>query len=374
MSMSSEQIAGTAETLLMSVPLQLAEGVELIQGANDQMMLYEPIKGAYIRLSALGVTVVKMLDGRISGFDVARSLQEQYPDHDNIAAVVNRFFADLRRAGVLNLEPAQEQGIKPFLRKVAKRPMLRLPLAKSADRVLGGIARVLLAMPKAGLQAGIALVLSGAAVAFGWELSLYGIQPGVQQVVWPLFIAAFLLHLMFHELSHAVVCSYYGVRIREAGVGLLYYFLPVAYVDRTDAYRLREKKSRAYIALAGPAYDLAAAGFWSAMALVTERSGWGETAHLIALCEVLLLLGNLNLLLPTDGYHALEAASGELILRQRALRYLYYVVTRQALPDSFVPISQTRKWVYLAYASFSFVYVLLILAGILFSIYSLNRM
>ena len=42
------------------------------------------------------------------------------------------------------------------------------------------------------------------------------------------------------------------------------------------------------------------------------------TAHLVLAVQVVLVLSNLNPLLPTDGYHAFEAGVGSLNFRRRA--------------------------------------------------------
>ena len=53
------------------------------------------------------------------------------------------------------------------------------------------------------------------------------------------------------------------------------WFLPLAYVDCTDLYRLPERRPRVMVALAGPFVDLVAAGLAAAVALTTtgEASG-----------------------------------------------------------------------------------------------------
>ncbi len=74
-----------------------------------------------------------------------------------------------------------------------------------------------------------------------------GIQLNWTTVQWGWVAIIMILHLALHEIAHAIVTKAYGITIREAGIALLYYFIPVAYVDRTDTYRLKSKKAESIL-------------------------------------------------------------------------------------------------------------------------------
>lgn len=342
---------------LMTIPLELAKGVELIEGANHQPMLVHIPRGKYVRLSKLGVDVVQMLDGQVTGNDVVEKL-ETIQQGLGDASVVHQFFFDLQKAGMLNVEPEKPRGIRAFGGNLGERSILKLPLVRSMDRLNNGMSQMVRHIPVKTLPYLIPIALVLAFICLFIDGYIHGFFWNPTQVIWPLVFMILICHLAVHELSHAAVALYYKVKIREIGVGLLYWFIPVAYVDRTDGYRLKEKKSRMNIALAGPVSDGLAVGVWSAVALVVGRNEWGETIHLVATFIFFLMLGNLNLLLPTDGYHAVEAVSGELSLRKRAMTYLRCTVFRRPLPLYLQHLSRKRSFFFLGYAIVSIAYIL----------------
>jgi putative peptide zinc metalloprotease protein len=169
------------------------------------------------------------------------------------------------------------------------------------------------------------------------------------------------MQVVCHEGSHALLCQYFRVPVREMGVGLLLYFLPVAYVDRTDAYRLRSRWQRAMIALAGPASDLVWTGIYGVLVLQLSGGLLLETAHALLFFNLFLLVVNLNPILPTDGYAALEAAAGELNFRARAMAYLAHRISFTPLSSSLQGISTSRVLAYLAFVGVYLAYVALLL-------------
>ncbi len=144
---------------------------------------------------------------------------------------------------------------------------------------------------------------------------------GHLHVIWPAVIVVVLVEITAHEYAHATVCRTLGVRIREAGIMLWRWFLPVPYVDCTDIYRLPGKRPRVLVALAGPYVDLVAAGACSAAALETTGAV-SASAFVLVLAMAAALARNLMPVLPTDGYHALQAVTGELNLRGRSWSHL----------------------------------------------------
>ncbi|HZU66444.1 MAG TPA: PqqD family peptide modification chaperone [Ktedonobacteraceae bacterium] len=350
-------------------PIILAEGIELLSGMNDIPLLYNAKRKSYIRLSTLAAEVMRMLlesPTSLTREDIEQALSARYPGKEaQIADKVRAFLGQLQDAEVI-VQPAGE-GARPtpkfsprkFARKVLRRPMLRIglwhpekPLAQNlvhrVDALAGDTSKTLLGLwfMVATLTAFYVLVQHGAGLRVG-------------QIVWPLVIGYFLLHLTLHELSHTLVSSYYGVRIREIGLALLYYILPVAYADRTDGYRLRDPRQRIHIALAGPAFDISAAAITAA--LVLASSGWlSASLYVVLFIEVATFISNLNPLMPSDGYHALEAAFGELNFRQRTFLLYWHWLTFRTLPAQLRALPARRKLVHAAYGLLMFGYLGLI--------------
>lgn len=133
--------------------------------------------------------------------------------------------------------------------------------------------------------------------ARGYATAVYW---GVAVVVAVLFLAA----LLAHELAHALVARYYGVRVRAITLWLLG---GVSELDGEPPHA----RADLLIALAGPAVSLAGAGVFAAGAAVASASGAGPLAvtGLAWLAVVNAILGVFNLLpgAPLDGGRVLAA-------------------------------------------------------------------
>lgn len=346
---------------LRGIPLRLADGVEQLIGANDEPMLFHAPSGRYTRLSRAGLRVVGLLDGVRTADDLvallARGDDEQRARREQS---VLRFLSELRQAGLLTLPPLPEDRRRRAARASGGELLWRKPLLRDVGVRLEPAAALLRRVPPALLRALIALALVLAAALVVAVLS--GGLPDTTGATWGIVVALLLVQLAFHEASHALVSRYHGVAVREAGVGLLFYFWPIAYVDRTDAYRLRERSKRASIVLAGPACDLLFAGGYAVVALLADGAV-ADTARALVVVECFGILATFNPLLPSDGYHAIEAASGELNLRSRAFGYVGHRLTRVAAPSALAHVTARRARFYVLFAALCVAYVVVLCAG-----------
>ena len=342
--------------------IELRPGVELIRGADDEPMLFAPDRGSYVRLSETAARLTPLLDGTRTGRAIVGMAVAPHPSEGEPAAgAVATFLGDLRRAELLTVEPDALRGRRGLLHRLLHRRHTRLPLTYSLDVFLRRPAALLRRCPPRVVLWLVAIAGLASAVLV-WRAITSPILGHARPSLAVLGIAL-LAHMTLHELSHALVCQALGVSVREAGVALWYLVLPVAYVDHTDAYRLRRRAHRAAIALAGPLFDLTAAGVSAAVSL--QASGVvGGTARALLLLQVLLLLTNLNPLLPTDGHHAVAIAAGELNLRRRAFGYLGHRLLRLPVPAAVASASPRRRRVYAVYGMLAGGYVLCVLAGV----------
>lgn len=361
--MTSEK--GSVQAYDLQAPIILGEGIEMLLGMNDIPLLYVEQGQNYIRLSPLGADIMRMLLEKPNSLTPAaleEALAARYQGREaEVREKLTRFLQQLHTARVLTLpgEAPREAVAERLLRKVAYRPMLRLGLWRPRRPLAYHFVRHFARLSADSTQIIITLWLMAAAICAGYAIVKLGAHFLGGGVVWPLIIALFLLHLTLHELSHTLVSSYYGVKIREIGVALLYYFFPVAYADRTDSYRLREPKQRIYISLAGPAFDLSASALSGLLSLYT--GGWlGNSLHALMLLEFAMFISNLNPLMPSDGYHALEALFGELNFRHRAFRLLFSLMTLRKLPAQLSPLTWSQKILYLGYGLLTCAYVSLL--------------
>ncbi|MFE9254184.1 site-2 protease family protein [Streptomyces sp. NPDC006879] len=361
------EAAGTpSRSWLDTERLAVRADIEITEGLNDEPLAYDPANGHYTRLSRSGAAILKAIDGSMTGREFAfRAVRADGPGAGgNAEQVVLDFLGELRAAGLLTVPPAhgrEEVSVK-FARNshMPRRPLVGpavnsaldpvVTLLRRAPRVFGA----LWAAAAIGSLTAAGAVLASPAASDGPSLSTLGWG-------WALIVCLMVVQTVLHELSHAVACRLYDVRVREIGIGLLFYVVPAAYVDRTDAYRLRTRGPRVVIALAGVALDVLWLGGWSLLALTAQ--GWAaHLAVVVVWLQLGMLLANLNPLLPTDGYHALEAGFGAVNLRSRALTALRCRFLRQTPPSWLAARSRSQRVRYQVFGLVCLVYGLVIAA------------
>ena len=326
----------------------LVEDVELFTGMNNVPMLYLAKQDKYIRLSPLGAKVITLLTAHqtTSSDDLVNVLAELYPSRkEEISQKALSFLSQLAHMGVIDSsEPHNQQPsnigwwqqllllLLSIIQFFQKRSMLRIkvwhPNKPVAESFFNKVREI--GLDKSGTLLLYAWLLI-ALVTSGYITIIDGMLFNPDLIAWPFIIGIYLLHMILHELSHVFVSSYYKVKIRSVGIGLLYYVLPFFYMDRTDSYRLQATKHHAYIALAGPAFDISAATVSALIATLT--TGWLKASfHVLLITQIVTFIADINPLLPTDGYRALEAFSKSINFRQRAFQLVFYTLIRKKMP------------------------------------------
>ncbi len=132
-------------------------------------------------------------------------------------------------------------------------------------------------------------------------------------------LAGYALHVLAHEIGHAVTCKHFGAEVHRAGLGW-YLAFPVAFVDTSDIW-LAGRWRRVAVSFAGPYANFALSGLATlAVPFV------GDPARLLllqfALAGYLLGLTNLNPLVEFDGYYVLMDWLEITNLRRKALAFV----------------------------------------------------
>jgi putative peptide zinc metalloprotease protein len=349
-------LAGS-ESSWLDEPVQLRPGVTRLSGANGEPLLYLPATRGYLRLSRSGAAIVSLLDGSATGTDVIARLAARQPGGSRapVDRLVIGFLEELRKAEALTV-PAD---CPPRRRRLARfaRSRRYFPLLSTVEPVVRLPAAVLWRFPRA-VVAAVAGMATSALVVMAAALTK---APPHGSIVWPAVPFVIVCEVVIHELAHATVCDALDTPVREAGVALWCWVVPIAYVDCTDAYRLAQRSRRVGIALAGPAVDILAAGV-AAVVSLAGSGAWAATAHLVLAVQVVIVLSNLNPLFPTDGYHAVEAALGGLNYRRRAFGYALNRLFRRPLPTALVSVGGARRVGYVIYTTVALVYMTFVIA------------
>jgi putative peptide zinc metalloprotease protein len=341
-----------------SMSLKLRDELEVIRGMDDIPLIYDPVTGSYHRITPAGEMVLSLLDGTRTKHDVLKFFADHNPARaETVRRQVDVFLTGLESSGLLTGSQLPPRSPRMDQRVRTSRLMPRVVLTRSLPVILEPVARLLRLLP-ARLLVGVAAL--GAIVGFGVGFhTLFTGVPPLTQIVGPAFLVATVLQLvvvLLHEMAHALVAQVLKTPVRGLGVALLFYFMPVAYVDRTDAYRLRERSGRVTLAMAGIMSD----GWWCGITGLVALSTTGFVQHVAAFLLGIQLVGlviNLNPLLPSDGYTALEVMTGSVDARGRSLGLLKHTILRRELPPHLATLPGRAKLAYAAYGAISIAYV-----------------
>jgi putative peptide zinc metalloprotease protein len=185
------------------------------------------------------------------------------------------------------------------------------------------------------------------------------------------FVAIAFIKSM-HELGHAYVAHRYGCRVPTMGFAMMV-LMPLLYADVTDAWRLRQRRQRLAIDVAGVAVELCIAAFalllWSFLPDGPLRSA---VFILAATGWILSLIVNANPFMRFDGYYIFADFLGVENLQQRAFRHLKWRLKELLFGLRLPPPEQfpARLDVLLtAYAIATAIYRLMLYIGIALLVY-----
>ena len=234
---------------------------------------------------------------------------------------------------------------------------------------------------------GVSALVSPPALVLYASLSLIGVILVAQQFdaylsTFPYFfnapgVVAFTLVLVvvktIHEFSHAYVAKALGNRVSTMGVALIFLF-PMAYADVTDSWRMRSRRKRLLISLAGVTAEMVIAGL-ALFVWAISPPGLAKSICFVVSSVTLLstLLVNLNPVMRFDGYYVLSDLLGIDNLQSRAFAVTRWVLRRHILgmkvaaPE--VSLSSRRLGILVAYALSAWTYRLFLYAGIALMVY-----
>ena len=183
------------------------------------------------------------------------------------------------------------------------------------------------------------------------------------------------LSKLVHELGHGIVAKRLGLRVPSAGVAFIVLW-PVLWVDATEAWRVKERRSRLLLDMAGVLAECAFS------ALATLAWAWSPDGlfHQAALAVaggawIATLSVNLNPFMRFDGYYLLSDTLGVANMQERAFDLARWRM-RRLLLGSRKPVpeilSPRLHWILIGWAWATWVWRAVLFWGIAVVVYHLS--
>lgn len=336
--------------------------------------------GRFLRLNLAAYRIVALMDGRRSLSNIWHHEIEQHGDQAPTQDEVLQLLAQLHQANVLlsdrrpSLSEMEERRVrtrKAQLKQYFSNPLsIKFPMA-DPDKLLGAVTAHISPMAwVALLLLWAVLVVSGLVGAFYFWNELTHDLAAHAFTTQNMLLMALVFPVLkgIHELGHALAIKACGGSCREIGLMLLV-FVPIPYVDASQATCFRSKYQRMLVGAAGMMIELAVASL--ALWLWT----WVQPGPLQALLhETVILAGvstlvfNANPLLRFDGYYILADWLEIPNLGQKSNQFLGYWLQRHVFGADQLQaphLTPGERWWLPAYALCAFVYRMLVAFGIL---------
>lgn len=143
-----------------------------------------------------------------------------------------------------------------------------------------------------------------------------------------LFLVATFVVKFFHEMGHALVATKYGVPVTSMGLAFIVMY-PILYTETTNAWKLRSRRDRAYIALAGVMTETALASVALVMWHILEPGMAQSLCFMLAIVSLAASLAvNLNPLMRFDGYYIFSDLVGIDNLQDRSFAFAKWKLRR----------------------------------------------
>jgi putative peptide zinc metalloprotease protein len=180
--------------------------------------------------------------------------------------------------------------------------------------------------------------------------------------------AVFFVVKVIHEFGHGLAAKHRGLEVHEMGV-LFMVFLPLYYVDTTDAWMVPRRRDRLWINAGGVFIEFIVSSIAAWVWVGTDPGLVNQIAFNVMLAtSVTTLLFNANPLLRYDGYYFLMDWLEIPNLRAKAMQYVGYLVKRYllAMNDVYPPPEAARKPIFMPlYAASSGIYRVMVTLGII---------
>lgn len=349
-------------------------------------VLEDPNSMRFFRLSPQAFAFLQSLDGDLTVEQAwARMIEHQpalVPGQDEVV----RLLSQLHVANLLlfRSQPQNEAiyqrsrltGRREVYGKLLSFLFLRIPLW-DPDAWLNRIAPLIRRLVgPTGMVTWLLVVLAGAVSVLDQGDALLAASHGLLAIGnLPWLYLSLSAPKLLHELAHAFVCKRYGGQVHTFGVMFLI-LTPLPYMDATTSWSFSSKWQRALVGAAGILMELFLAAL-AAMVWVNTGPGLVHTLafNIMVVSSISSLLFNGNPLVRFDAYYILADLLEMPNLYQRAQQQWLYFGSRYLLGHeaAIAPAADRTEWWWLTgYGAVSFLYRLLVTAGILLYVLDLS--
>jgi multidrug resistance efflux pump len=335
------------------------------RGGVVQYVIKDPLSGRYFQLGEREYFIASLLDGLRGPDEVCATVEEKYNARLSTDAL-RKFASRLASLGFLEgtePEAAAPARFKPRAasgeRGISRYFMITVR-AFDPDRILGAISgKVSFVFTRWFVFAALSSIAVAGFVAVSNRAVIWEGMGNVFQfrnllMAW----IGVLMVGMIHEMAHATTCRYFGGRVREMGV-LLMYFQPCLFSNVSDAWLFGKKSQRMLVTFAGGFVEMIV---WALAVLVwrvsAPESGIHHLAFIIMAASGLTILFNFNPLIRLDGYYLLIDLLDMPNLRGRAFAYMRSLLARLflGLEPRQKPLGAREKRIYITYGLVAMVY------------------
>jgi len=187
-----------------------------------------------------------------------------------------------------------------------------------------------------------------------------------------LYVITLIVVKTLHELGHAYVAKYYGCRVSSIGIAFLVFF-PFLYTDATDAWRLRNHKERLSINFAGIFTELHLALIATFIWVIVPDGGIKSVAFFVATTSwISSLTINVSPFMRFDGYYIFSDWLKAENLQPRSFALAKWQIRELLFGFYNKPpeeLSSNRRWVFISYAWFTWIYRFFLFLGIALLVY-----
>lgn len=368
---------------------KLREDLDFVRRESREGVHYivkDPVEGKYSRFGEPEVVLMRLMDGTRTPEQIADAAHDRIGGGLEPGAIAD-FAQRLKRLGLVERTAAEQHlMLMEHLRSQrrvraggrTRGSLLRIRFSlgdpdRLFERAVGPLrwvwtpGFVVLSSVLFVIYAVLLVIHSGE--IYSGAKSLYTTS-GANPVDYALGYLLFLITGGIHELGHGLTTKRFGGEVHEIG-GMFLYFTPALFCNTNDAWMFERRSHRLWVTFAGPWIQVFVAAIACLVWVFLEP---GTLAYRLAFLTVLVggvtgVLGNLNPLIPLDGYYALSDWLEIPNLRRRAFGYWSWLTKRYLLNlDVEEPtVTPRERRVFLLYGGLALAYsVLAVLFGLAF--------